>query len=80
MPGRARPPWGWAPRRARRGVAGLHDVRSRSGTFDDATHVEGGFLQRHGLRSTGLFGLNRSLRYSDAELGLLLTDDAATVG
>ena len=101
-------------------VAGLQDVRSRSGTFDDATHVEAGFLSRHGMNSTGLFGFNRTLRYSeavfelgedvtvlgrvasddgrsptfsgkglsagavvlepDAELGLLLTDDAATVG
>ena len=101
-------------------VAGLQDEKSRSGTFDDATHVEADFLQRHGMKSTNLVGLNRRLRYSeaalelgelvtvlgrvasddgrspasegkgfaagavvlepDAELGLLLTDDAATVG
>jgi hypothetical protein len=49
-------------------VASLPNARSRSGTFDDATPVEEGFLRRHGRESTGLLGFNRSLRYTERAL------------
>jgi hypothetical protein len=39
------------------------DGKFTSGTFNDASPQLQNFLQSHGLKSTGLFGLNRKLRY-----------------
>src|SRR5690606_31980404 len=46
-------------------VAVVHDVKTRSGTFDDANEQEEALLRRHGMRSTSLLGLNLSLRYHE---------------
>ena len=46
-------------------VALASAVRSRSGTFDDATPAEEAFLSRHGHASK-TWGLNRSIRYTEA--------------
>lgn len=49
-------------------VASNADIQSKSGTFDDATTAEDAFLQRHGLSSVGLLGMNRRLRYTEMVL------------
>lgn len=49
-------------------VASTPDMQSRSGTFDDASVAEDAFLQRHGLSSVGLLGMNRRLRYREQVL------------
>lgn len=49
-------------------VASTVDLQSQSGTFDDATMTENAFLQRHGLSSVGLLGMNRRLRYREQVL------------
>jgi hypothetical protein len=49
-------------------VAVVRDVRTRSGTFDDASEIEERFLQRHGLRSTNFVGLNLAIRYEEGTI------------
>lgn len=51
-------------------VLSTRHLHGRSGTFDDASHIEQAFLQRHGRDSTGLLGFNRKLRYHEARLDL----------
>jgi len=52
------------------------DVNYSSGTFNDATpHLEQ-FLSHYGRKSTGLFGLNKSLRYRE---GILEKDETFAV-
>jgi E3 Ubiquitin ligase len=46
-------------------VASNVDQTTRSGTFDDPTPSERDFLERHSRSTTGLFGLNRALRYQE---------------
>jgi hypothetical protein len=46
-------------------VAVVKDAHFRSGTFNDATPELEAFLQRHGKSSTGLFGFNKTLRYTE---------------
>jgi hypothetical protein len=46
-------------------VALAFPIRSRSGTFDDATPAEEAFLARHGHASK-TWGLRRSIRYTEA--------------
>ena len=43
----------------------VKDAHFRSGTFNDATPLLENVLSRHGCRSTGLFGLNKGLRYNE---------------
>lgn len=57
-------------------VAIVHDVNTRSGTFDDASATEEAFLHRHGLKSTNELGLNRMLRYVE---GVLQPGEQVTV-
>lgn len=44
-------------------VAVVRDLKTWSGGFDDANETQEAFLGHHGLRSTGLIGLNLALRY-----------------
>lgn len=46
----------------------VHDHKTRSGTFDDATEIEAAFLRRFDKTSTNFLGLNRGLRYNEAVL------------
>jgi hypothetical protein len=48
-------------------VALVVDHSTSSGSFDDATGVEEGFLARHGMKSTGWF-FNRTLRYREGAI------------
>lgn len=49
-------------------VAVVRDHRTRSGTFDDASAVEAGFLARFEEQATNFLGLNRTLRYTEGAL------------
>ncbi|HNC98862.1 MAG TPA: GIDE domain-containing protein, partial [Myxococcota bacterium] len=49
-------------------VASNTDAATRSGTFDDPSPDEQAFLDRYRRSSTGLFGLNRQLRYAEQVL------------
>lgn len=49
-------------------VAVVRDVRTLSGTFDDANEREEALLGRHGLRSTTFIGLNAELHYREGVL------------
>jgi hypothetical protein len=44
------------------------DSHKSSGTFNDATPELEAFLQRHGVKSTGVLGFNKSLRYREGVL------------
>jgi hypothetical protein len=46
----------------------IRDGNRRSGTFHDATPAMEEILARHGMVSTGVLGLNRSLRYEEGVL------------
>lgn len=44
------------------------DHHQRSGTFDDATSLQEGYLRSYGHKSTGMLGFNKTLRYREAVL------------
>lgn len=52
------------------------DLRYKSGTFMNATPTLEEFLRRHGKKSTGFFGFNKTLRYSE---GLLEPGETVSV-
>lgn len=60
-------------------VAVIRDHHTQSGTFDDPTAAESGFLARHKIDATTTFGFNKGFRYTegalepDEEVGVLGT-------
>ena len=57
-------------------ISVVMDARFRSGAFNDATPQLESFLAKHGWKSTGLFGFNKSLRYAE---GVLEEGESVTV-